>query len=233
MRVPADVQETFRQFLAGYIRKVAHLKLSGDMPLKEGKAAVSIAVYRLICNKTICMQHDFGLSLFAWAFTTLAWNLMARCISNASLMLNHLGWGGDCLEVTFAKHKGDPEGRSDEPKHVFANPYSPEICPITSLGLFVFTMGPREDLGDGASGALFGKAESVEKRYSEFLLVLSKQIQDDLALHGLQSADIGSHSFRKGLVTHLCGLFGGPNSVAIYIQHIVAAARNRKMTLSM
>ena len=116
----------------------------------EGKAAVTIAVYRLICKRVVELEQDYMLSMFAWSFTTMTWNLMARCISNASLMQNHLGFGGDCMEVVFAKHKGDTEGKNQEPKHCFANPFEPEICVFTSMACYLFTMGPREmqELGE-------------------------------------------------------------------------------------
>jgi hypothetical protein len=42
-----------------------------------------------------------------------------------------MDWGGDCVKIKIAKHKGDQTGEGiGNEKHVYANPYNPAICPI-------------------------------------------------------------------------------------------------------
>jgi hypothetical protein len=63
---------------------------------------------------------------------------VARCHSVASLMYQHITWSGDCMQVVFPTHKGDPEGKNAKPKHVFANPMDPSVCPVLALAIYVF-----------------------------------------------------------------------------------------------
>jgi hypothetical protein len=41
------------------------------------------------------------------------------------------------MGIYFATMKNDQEGeRPRDPRHVYANPYNPEICPILALGIY-------------------------------------------------------------------------------------------------
>ena len=53
-----------------------------------------------------------------------------------SHLFDHIGWSGDAFTVVFPKHKGDQEGEHCLPKHVYANPKSPEICPILAFAVY-------------------------------------------------------------------------------------------------
>ena len=79
---------------------------------------------------------------------------MARSASVSSIMYDHIRWDGASMTVTFPKHKGDQEGRDGIPKHVYANPNNPSICPILALAVFVFTVGHRRE---GSQRQLFTK----------------------------------------------------------------------------
>ena len=47
-------------------------------------------------------------------------------------------WKEDALGVFFAHMKNDPEGkRPRDARHIYANPYMPDICPILSLGVYL------------------------------------------------------------------------------------------------
>ncbi|TXT28995.1 MAG: hypothetical protein FD136_1915 [Chitinophagaceae bacterium] len=53
--------------------------------------------------------------------------------------MHHFTWDNDSLVVQFDKQKGDQTGESVTPKHVYANPHEPSICPLLSLALLVFS----------------------------------------------------------------------------------------------
>lgn len=129
----------------GYKKSIAKKKAEGVMSVTEGKSRLTFAGYCAICKEMMHLRPEgtknrFAQSTFAWSFMTLSWNLMARCNSVNSIMLQHIDWKNDSLTVTFAKHKGDQtgEGLGNE-KHVYANPLNPTICPILALAVLVFT----------------------------------------------------------------------------------------------
>ena len=50
---------------------------------------------------------------------------------------SHLEWSEDSLCIYFAHEKTDhTESKPGNPRHIYANPYRPEICPIVSLGIY-------------------------------------------------------------------------------------------------
>ena len=163
----------FSDFHAGYQRLIGELKQNGEMSLIEGKQQlsfqgkqvfkyISLCVYlvfkcvyilcvymttflgyKYLANKAICQDTDFQQAIFAHVFLVLCWNLMARCVSVSGLMYSHISWNTDALRIVFPTHKGDKEGANSLPKHVFANPTCPAICPILALAVFVWTCGVR------------------------------------------------------------------------------------------
>ena len=85
------------------------------------------------------LQKDprgFVFAHFAHLFLTLSWNTMYRTSNTAHILLNHLAWSGDSLQIFVLQVINDQEGgNADIPKNVFANPVNPEISPILALGL--------------------------------------------------------------------------------------------------
>ena len=98
------------------------------------------------------------LLVFAHTFLILAWNLMARSNSVGSLMYQHVSWENDSMVIRLPKHKGDQEGKNSYPKHVFANPNDPSICPVLGFAVYVFTKGFQRE---GAQTLIFGKDSEV------------------------------------------------------------------------
>lgn len=155
------------------------------------------------------------LNIFARTFLILCWNLLARCISVAGLMYNHICWKDDSMTIVFPTHKGDQEGRDATPKHVFANPEHPKICPILSLAIFVFTCGFRRS---GSETTVFGDENDAESRFGTWLRNVCEKNGAVLREMGLEIKDIGTHSFRKGIASFLSGIPGGPSPISIYLR---------------
>jgi hypothetical protein len=97
-------------------------------------------VYRLLSGSLLegagaSNRADAIQNIFGHTFWILSWNIMARSVNTANISLRHLDWSGDALHVYICQAKNDQEGdKSEFPKHVFANPVMPEICPILALG---------------------------------------------------------------------------------------------------
>ena len=216
--IPDDIRLLMNEFFGGLKRKHAELRQDGEVPTTEGKAAMTFPGYKFVANKAVTAndgQADAVPYLFAWVFLVFAWNLMARSVSVAGIMFDHIGWANDCLTVVFPKHKGDQVGNNAAPKHVYANPSNPTICPILALAVMVFSNGMRRE---GTSRLLFGNMEKAESKFSKWLRALCAGIGDTLTTMGLVIVDIGSHSFRKGIATFLSGIPGGPTAIAIYLR---------------
>ena len=105
-------------------------------------------------------------------------------------------------------------GKQSDPKHLFANPLQPALCPILSLTVLVFTMGYR---GRGDSQLIFGGSDSTEKRFSEWLRSVLGDNAEDLIQMGITIADIGTHSLRKGVTTTLTGMIARASIIAMYL----------------
>jgi hypothetical protein len=206
------------EFLGGYVRKRGDMKRAGVIPMTEGKLPLNFQSYKMLARKTLDCNKDFELGIFGHLFLVLCWNLIARCNSVATLLFRHISWENDAMIVVFPTHKGDQEGRNALPKHVFANPDNPEICPILALAIFVFTIGHRRQ---GSRTGLFNSDDdegAVEARFTKFLRSLIDDNEQALLDFGLEAQELGTHSFRKGIATFLCGMPGGPTAIAIYLR---------------
>ena len=78
--------------------------------------------------------------IFARAFLTLEWNLMAQSENVVNAHILHIHWDADCLVFRFVKSKGDQTGKNrNQEWHVYANPHTPAVCPVLALGCYIFT----------------------------------------------------------------------------------------------
>ena len=209
------IKDMFNDFAKGYKRKIASLKQQGEIKITEGKAPLTFQGYRFLSKKAVEQKTDFTWAIFAWMFLLFCWNLMARCVSVSGIMFDHIGWEGDAMTIIFPKHKGDQEGEHSAPKHVYANPRNPEICPILAFAVFIWTIGFRRD---GAKRTLFGDTKHTEERFSAWLRKMLGSAAEDLILMGIAIIEIGTHSFRKGIASFLACLTGGPSAIAIYLR---------------
>jgi hypothetical protein len=192
-----NIDIMIKDFLGGYKRKVASLKQSGEMALQEGKAPISFDGYRLIVKKAVSVTEEFGLATFAWVFLVLTWNIMARCNTTAGIMYDHIKWENDSLVIHVPVSKGDQDGAKTSPKHVYANPTSPAICPILALAVYVFTIGFRRS---GAKRTLFSEENKSESRFGGWLRSSLTGLSADLVAMGTAIIEIGTHSIRKGML---------------------------------
>ena len=122
------------------------------------------------------------------------------------------------MVIVFSTTKADQEGKNCSPKHVFANPQTPEICPILSFGIFLFTSGIRRN---GASPIVFSdNINNTEDRFSNWLKTICS-VAENLAVlvqYGVDVVEVGTHSFRKGVAEFLSGMVGGASPISIYLR---------------
>ena len=204
-----EQQNTLKKLMQGYKKKVADKKERGVMDTKEGRSGLTFYGYksiatRFLTTKHIGNQHSPTEGIFGWAFLVLSWNLMCRSISCGSIMLQHLDWFNDHMNITFAKTKCDQCGEGTaNTKAVFANPLDPMVCPILALAVFVVgTHRPHKELSQ-----IFGEIRA-EDRFSKLLRKTLHCFAQEGINIGSTLNDIGTHSNRKGSISYVLQLCG-------------------------
>ena len=165
--------------------------------------------------------------LFGWPFLVLQWNLVARSATVSSMMMEHISWEGDSLVITTPKHKGDQEGANCFPRHLYANPIDPVICPVLALAILTFVRGLRVDPLSTPSSSSGSAVESFrvfdgDNNGSRFSGVLHRVIQtlspSEVLVLGGTAKELGTHSVRKGAATYCLGMVNGPTAVQVYLR---------------
>jgi hypothetical protein len=200
------------EFLAGFKRSIAVAKENGTMPLHEGKRPLTFESYRKICEHSLQNGYSSNQYLCNLLSVLFCWNLMSRSISVATLKYTNISWSGDALVIELPRHKGDQEGASVYPKHVFANALDPLICPILHLGIKLCCSN-KLDLN---KNCVF-EGSKVENKFSKWLMSLLNNLSEsEFMVLGFSPNELGTHSFRKGASTYASSKNGGPSMVAIY-----------------
>ena len=131
--IPSQMQDLIAGYYAGFARTIARSIGCGDAEIKVGKDPLPYSLYRKIAGEMLSSSsRDM---IFARTFMILSWNLMSRAANTVSICYGHLEWGEDALRVYFAHMKNDQRAsRPRDARHVYANPISPEVCPVLALG---------------------------------------------------------------------------------------------------
>jgi hypothetical protein len=133
-QMDVDFAAEMKTFYKGLKRTCAKASDDRGDKLTEGKEPFDFRLYRLLCKSMIASAHKD--SPFAHTFTVLCWNLMCRSSNAASIHYQHISWHSDAATVLFGHMKNDQGGdRPRDPRHIYANPVMPEICPILSLAI--------------------------------------------------------------------------------------------------
>lgn len=205
------------KFMKGYKNRIANLKLKGILPINEGKAYLTFNAY-IQLTTALFQSANFKTMLFTWPFIVIQWNLIGRSASVAAIMYDHVRWDGDSLIVELPKHKGDQEGDRQHPRHLYANPLNPVICPVLALAMITFTQPFRAEQEGMHSFRLFD-GEHSEARFSSLLRsALVALSADDLTALGCPINDIGTHSTRKGAASYCAGFINGPSTLQIFLR---------------
>jgi hypothetical protein len=200
-----------KQGMMGLKNKSAEARGDKGSKLSEGKEPMPFEVYRAICKWLI--EDGSAESMFGHCFLTLTWNLMCRSRNTVYIRLEHMGWENDAMTIQFAHTKTDRAGEDAGNKcHIFANPDTPEICPILSLGCYRLSF-PGID-----KGLLFPGASQYD-RFRKLLKRIVKEHTDEIRRLGVDPDDIGVHSIRKGAATYCCnGTTAGVSFPAVCIR---------------
>ena len=235
-----DCNAALEKFLQGYQRKIQSLKAAGLKELHEGKnrllfVGFGILAYALmLIAPTITIKEstsgkkgggrkmhphregNWMQGVFAWCFFTLAWVMMCRSVTTAEILLSSMRWIDDCICIDVAKEKSDQVGERQFPRHIYANPINPRICPILALAVYIFCIyiGNLADTNQ----PLF-PGDFQEDRFSKVLQCALENLPEHLLnLLGGDAADIGTHSTRKGAASYVLSHVGGPNVIQVFLR---------------
>lgn len=229
----------FKGVRAGLKRKRAAQRDQGLLPAMEGKAPLSFTGYSLIADYAF---HESGRQQsFCWVYALLCWNLISRSNDVGKLKLQQVSWSEDAMVVIFPRTKGDQEGDNAFPRHVYANPYNPMVCPILAMAVHIFS-GFYEVKGENMN--LFA-GTSANANFSSWLTAICARIETDVTgqMTSLTAVEggVGSHSFRqaaaviqdlliiitlhhvcdkhrKGGATYALSFPGGPNTIGVFLR---------------
>ena len=213
-QVPKEFEQTVQSDFIGLIRRLTTEVASGNGNIKKGKDPLLFTLYQKLA--TVYMSRSNPEYIFAHTFLLLCWNLMCRAGNVVSIRVGHMEWKEDALGIYFAHMKNDQLGeRPRDPRHIYANPYRPEVCPILSLGIYMLCLGigcDNERLFPG--GAQYDRY----RRIMSNLLDEDNEQNEELYQHAFPY-DIGTHSMRKGAATFASsGSTACPSSAAIHLR---------------
>jgi hypothetical protein len=181
----------------------------------SGKEPMSVELYKALCRWLL----DFGTvdGVFAYCYLVLTWNLSCRAGNTARIQFRDISWSScfDCFSVMFAQSKTDQLGEEAKYcRHLYANPNSPLVCPVVALSLYLTCCFNTQQ---EHYGLLFPGTQQ-ESRFGDILGVLIKSKWDEISGMGYKLGDLGTHSIRKGAVSYLSSLPGGPPVAATCIR---------------
>lgn len=198
----------------GLKRRVTIEKQQGDGRIQTGKSPLNFSLYRRL-NEYMLLEATTE-SVFGRAFLCVSWNLICRSANTISIHLHHMEWIDDALAIYFAHMKNDQCGeRKRDPRHCYANPLDPVVCPILALSMYfaVFSISGHKQT------ALF-PGDSQYNRFSTYLSYILEKHKDEIRKEfGVSTDDIGVHSIRKGAASYVSsGSTCAPPQVATNIR---------------
>lgn len=107
--------------------------------VEKGKRALEFRTYNMLCERAWGSGGGNVGSPFMVLYITLSWNLMSRNKNVTNITFPHLSWKDDSLTIMFCVTKTNQAGRNIHPRHVYANPVKPFICPVLALGVYLLT----------------------------------------------------------------------------------------------
>ena len=211
--IPFTYKSLIAEFLSNKRKKEKKMKADGDIVLNHSREAMSFEFYRALGWYFLVTGNVFSHTFLEWC-----WNMMVRNCNCDDLNFLHMQWIQDALgrmvESTKTNKDGKRDGEQLVDKHVYANKYMPEICPILGLGMYLLVY---PQVGTRRSKRIFpGKDTHV--RFNEDIkkALANPSFQRYLINRGIPFHNIGAYSTRKGASTYCTsGTTAGPSVVVV------------------
>ena len=166
----------------------------------EGKRPLSFAAYKFLAQ--VLFESNKPEHVAAHTFLILQWNLIARAEYVVEAKIDSIWSQQDSIMFDIGKTKTDQEGTRniDHPWHLYSNNECPYICPTLALARHLIN-DPNILAGQRA---LFEGSGQYD-RYNKILfdIVSGDEYRDKFVSLGMPPEYFGTHSLRKGAVTHI------------------------------
>jgi len=172
--------------------KIVHSSTAqqGSIRPQKGKTPLSFENYCDLAKALI--KSKTSSAVFSHTVLTTMWNLMSRVSNTVTICKIHMEWRDDALLIYFAHEKTDQtQSKPGDPRHIYANPFQPAICPILSLGMFFLIV----DITQSDEQPIF----SGSNQYCRFHKSLKNSFAE--VMLGCSTAAYGTYSIRKGAAT--------------------------------
>jgi hypothetical protein len=209
-----EFDDEWAELIKGLKRDIAKQTQDGHGKMTSGKDPLDFALYQYLSK--YLLGKGSNEAIFAHCFLTMTWNLICRAGSTVSICLNHLKWKNDSMLVYFSHMKNDQLGdKPRDPRHIYANPILPDICPVLSLGIYLLCF---------PSSLSKTKLFDGKDQYDRFRKIMGRTFENkeciaELSRRGIYSEDIGTHSIRKGAATFCAsGSTACPSPIALHLR---------------
>ena len=190
------------------------MKSLGLIPDSCGRDEMSFRLYRELCWYFLKKGN-----MFAHLFLILCWNTMVRNCNCDDLIFEHCVWVEDCFGISVKKTKTNADGTrtvQTDIKHIYANPFMPEVCPILALALY-FLHNPFI----GNQGRKLFPGMKTHKTFNEAVqeALSDREFTRRLDSLGITYKNVGAYSTRKGSTTYVTsGTTCGPPIIAVCLR---------------
>jgi hypothetical protein len=183
----------------------------------EGKEAMLVVLYKKLLEWFLAYGTVDG--VFAHTYLVLTWNLACRVGNTSRILFCDITWSNtfDSFSVAFSQSKTDLHL---EKKNDILGSYSqthcvcPLVCPVLSMGMYRTLCFNTSQVSAGHLFPGTGQAS----RFSKILKRVLDENWDYVSRLGYIQKEIGTHSIRKGAVSYLSAIPGGPQDTAICIR---------------
>ena len=174
-----------------------------------GKSPMTPELYKNVCRWFLEWGSTEG--IFCACFFAFTWQLACRSNNTARIRYGHMSWTFfDAMHVRFRHTKTQQHGEARRQKRAcYSNPFEWYIDLPLLMGLYFAT---NFNTSQRRGMKLFpGGAKNQSSRVSHLFKKLLLEHKDQVLAMGYDSInELGLHSIRKGVSTHLASLPGGP-----------------------
>lgn len=187
----------FTSYKKGVTRIGVKEKMALGISTEEGKRPLPFEAYKLLAQ--ILFESESQEHIAAHLFLLLEWNLMSRAEMVVGASIDVVRCNSDAIQFDIGKTKTDQDGTRnvDHPWHVYSNPHCPQICTFLALARHLINC-PK--ILEGRT-VLFEGSDQYDRFNKIFLRIIKKNRARFVSL-GMSPEDFGTHSIRKGAVTH-------------------------------
>jgi hypothetical protein len=200
----------------GYHQESAKERSDLGLRTAEGKDPLPLACLIYLCKFLHCSNDPEHVA--ALLFLLIEWNLISRAENVVNAHVDLFGVLNDALICHVGVTKGDQEGskHQDHPFHLFTNPDSPWIC--VGLAFSRYFLCHPNIINGGCK--MFEGASQYEQFNTIFREIVRHPDHRNFFIEqGIHPEYFGTHSIRKGSVTHVaCGITSSPPIASICIR---------------